>query len=412
MRNQKWFKTYMFIWIGQFISMLTSSAVNFAVIIWLSLKFQSAEVLAFAAIAGLLPQALIGPFAGVFIDRWNRKKVMICADAFIAVCTFLMTFVLSDSHVEMGWIYLLLGLRSVGAAFHTPAMQSIAPLIVPEEDLLRVSGINQMLQSVSSIAGPALGALAISNLSIAKVLYLDVFGAIAAIITLLLVSIPRIPVSNKLSFTGIINDFKSGFGAIHYNKGLRLLFLYSMIATFFIMPVAIMFPLLTTGHYGGDKWEISIIEIIWGVGMLIGGSVIGLQRVMLSKVILINSMHIILGLTFVLSGWFPASWFYWFVFVTGIGGITMSIFSAAFMTTIQEEVAPDKLGRVFSLYFSMAILPSLVGLLYTGFIAEIIGISNAFLLSGAIVMLVGIVSFFTPPVMQLGNHQTIKKETE
>lgn len=384
--------------------MLTTHAVNFAVVIWLSLKLQSAEVLAFAAIAGLLPQAIIGPFAGVFIDRWDRKKVMIFADAFIAICTLLMTLVLQDNHVDLFWIYLLLGCRSVGSAFHAPAMQAVAPLIVPEKELLRVSGINQMQQSVSGIAGPALGALAISYLPISKVLYLDVIGAVAAIISLLFVTIPHIKSTAQASLSSIITELKEGFQAIHQNRGLRFLFMYSMIATFFIMPVAIMFPLLTTGHYGGGKWEISIVEIIWGVGMLIGGSVLGLQRVQLSKVILINSMYIILGLTFVLSGWFPASWFFGFVLVTGLGGVSMSIFSAAFMTTLQEEIVPEKLGRVFSLYFSMAILPSLIGLLYTGIVAEIIGISEVFLISGGCVMLVGIAIYFTPSVMQLGHR--------
>lgn len=404
MENPNWFRTYVFIWAGQFISMLTTQAVNFAVIIWLSLKFQSAEVLAFTAIAGLLPQALIGPFAGVFIDRWNRKKVMIFADAFIAICTLLMTLVLQDNYVDLFWIYFLLGLRSLGSAFHTPAIQAVAPLIVPEKELLRVSGINQMLQSVSSIAGPALGTLAISYLSIAKVLYLDVIGAVAAIISLLFVTIPHLKSTGQASLSSIITELKEGFQAIHHNRGLRFLFLYSMIATFFIMPVAIMFPLLTTGHYGGGKWEISIVEIIWGVGMLIGGSLLGLQRIHISKIIMVNTMHIILGITFVLSGWFPASWFFGFVLVTGLGGISMSIFSAAFMTTIQEEVAPEKLGRVFSLYFSMAILPSLIGLLFTGFIAEIIGISNAFLIAGTCVVLVGLISFLTPELMRLGKN--------
>lgn len=411
MKNQKWFRTYIFIWAGQFISMLTTHAVNFAVVIWLSLKLQSAEVLAFAAIAGLLPQALIGPFAGVFIDRWDRKKVMIFADAFIAICTLLMTLVLQDNHIELIWIYLLLGCRSVGSAFHSPAMQAVAPLIVPEKELLRVSGINQMLQSVSGIAGPALGTLAISYLPIAKVLYLDVIGASGAIISLLFVTIPHLKTRGKRSsLSSVLNELKEGFHAIHSNRGLRFLFLYSMIATFFIMPVAIMFPLLTTGHYGGGKWEISIVEIVWGVGMLIGGSVLGLQRIQISKIIMVNTMHIILGFTFVLSGWFPASWFIGFVLVTGLGGISMSIFSAAFMTTLQEEIAADKLGRVFSLYFSMAILPSLIGLLYTGFIAEIIGLSEAFLISGAFVILVGIVSFFTPSLMQLGKNKVFPKK--
>lgn len=407
MRAEQWFKTYIYIWIGQFVSMLSSSAVNFAVIIYLSLHYKSAEILAFSGIAGLLPQALIGPFAGVFIDRWDRKKVMIYADGFIAICTFLMSFAFVDGEANLFLVYLLLACRSIGSAFHSPAMQAIAPLIVPKEQLLRVSGINQMLQSVSSIAGPAIGTLAITFLPIGKVLYLDVVGAVLAITSLLFVAIPHVrEVTEKASLGVVVSDLKIGMKAIYKNKGLSLLFLYAMIATFCVMPVAIMFPLLTIDHYGGDKWEMSVIEVIWGVGMLIGGGLLGALKVEWSKVILVNSMHMVLGLTFVLSGIFPASWFYGFVLITGIGGVGMSIFSAAFMTIIQEQVKPEMLGRVFSLYFSLAILPSVIGLLFTGIIADSIGVTNAFIISGIAMAAVGVLSFMTPSVMGLGGSKT------
>jgi DHA3 family macrolide efflux protein-like MFS transporter len=406
MENKHWFKTYIYIWTGQFVSLLTSSAVNFAVIIWLSLEYKSAEILALSGIAGLLPQALIGPFAGVFIDRWDRKKVMIFADAFIALCTFAMTFILQGSDTNLIFIYSLLACRSVGSAFHSPAMQAIAPLIVPEGQLLRVSGINQMLQSVSSIAGPALGTLAISYCPISQVLYLDVFGAVLAIVSLLFVTIPHVAMEGHTSIIGVWYDLKAGLRTIHERKGIRLLFLYAMIATFCIMPIAILFPLLTIDHYGGDKWEMSVVEIVWGIGMLVGGSLLGVFKISVPKIILVNSMHILLGLTFVLSGWFPMGWFVGFVLMTMIGGVSMSIFSAAFMTIIQEEIPPQMLGRVFSLYFSMAILPSAIGLLFTGFIAEFIGVANAFVISGCIVITVGIVSFMTRPLMELGKGRS------
>jgi len=407
MEKNNWFRTYSYIWIGQFISLLSSSAVNFSIMIWLSLTHKSAEVLAFAAIAGLLPQAIIGPFAGVFIDRWNRKKVMIFADGFIALCTLGMTFVLKSDGTNMFLIYLLMACRSIGSAFHTPAMQAIAPLLVPEDKLLRVSGINQMLQSVSSIAGPALGTLAITYFPIARVLYLDVVGAVVAIASLFFVTIPHLPTSgNKPSIPVVLKELKEGMNAIYQNKGLGMLFLYAMVATFCIMPVAIMFPLLTIGHYGGGKWEMSVIEIIWGVGMLVGGSFLGLAKVSVSKVVLVNSMHIALGVTFAISGWFPSSWFIPFVIMTGIGGVSMSIFSASFMAIIQEQVSAEMLGRVFSLYFSIAILPSMIGLLFTGFIADAIGVATAFIIAGFIVVLVGLLSFFNGSVMALERKKT------
>ncbi|MDM1293884.1 MFS transporter [Sphingobacterium sp. N143] len=402
MEKNNWFRTYCYIWIGQFVSLLSSSAVNFSIMIWLSLTHKSAEVLAFAAIAGLLPQAIIGPFAGVFIDRWDRKKVMIFADGFIALCTLAMTFVLKSDGTNMFLIYLLMACRSIGSAFHSPAMQAIAPLLVPEDKLLRVSGINQMLQSVSNIAGPALGTLAISYFSIAQVLYLDVLGAAVAITSLFFVTIPHLAQSgSKSSISAVLDDLKQGMNAIYHNKGLRMLFLYAMIATCCIMPVAIMFPLLTIGHYGGDKWEMSIIEIIWGVGMLVGGSLLGLVNVSVSKVVLVNCMHMVLGVTFAISGWFPSHWFIPFVVLTGLGGMSMSIFSASFMTIIQEQVPTEMLGRVFSLYFSIAILPSMIGLLFTGFIADAIGVATAFVIAGLIVVLVGALSFFNPSIMGL-----------
>ncbi len=407
MENNHWFRTYLFIWAGQFVSMISSYSVHFAVIIWLSLEHQSAEVLALAGIAGLLPQAVIGPFAGVFIDRWNRKLVMILADAFIALCTLVMVFVMNDGDPNLGLVYFLLGCRSVGNAFHSPAMQAIAPLIVPEKELLRVSGINQMLQSVSGIAGPALGTIAITYLPIAKVLYIDIVGALVAITSLFFVSIPHLKrEKTKPSLSSVITELKEGMHAVYYNKGLAFLFLFAMIATFFIMPVAIMFPLLTTGHYAGGKWEMGLIEIIWGVGMLIGGSILGIMRVKTSKIILVNTMHIILGLTFSFSGLLPGAWFLGFVTLTAFGGVALSIFSAAFMTILQEEVAADKLGRVFSLYFSMAVLPSIVGLLFTGIIAENIGVAYAFVISGILVTLVGVVSFLVPSLMKLGSGKT------
>jgi DHA3 family macrolide efflux protein-like MFS transporter len=263
-----------------------------------------------------------------------------------------------------------------------------------------------MIQSFSGIAGPALGTLAISYFPISKVLYIDIIGALVAITSLFFVSIPHIKrEKTKPSISSVITELKEGMQTVYTNKGLSYLFLFAMIVTFFIMPVAIIFPLLTTGHYEGGKWEMGIIEIIWGVGMLIGGSILGIMRIKTSKIILINSMHIIIGLTFLFSGLLPGTWFIGFVILTAFGGIGLSIFSAAFMTILQEEVSPDKLGRIFSLYFSIAVLPSIVGLLFTGIIAETIGVPFAFVISGILVILVGVISFFIPSLMQLGRKK-------
>ncbi|MBS4060016.1 MAG: MFS transporter [Bacteroidetes bacterium] len=402
MENHKWFNTYLFIWAGQFVSMLTSYAVQFAIVIWLSLEYQSAEVLAYAGIAGMLPQALIGPFAGVYIDRINRKSIMILSDTFIAVCAIVLIFIFKSETINLVWIYIMLGLRSVGNAFHAPALQAVAPLIVPRKELLRVAGINQMLHSVCSIGGPAIGTLAIVYIPISDVLYLDLIGALLAISSLMMVRIPQIVSATKSTVRTISTEFLEGILSISENRGLSYFFLYAMALSFVIMPAAILFPLLTTEHYAGGKWEMGLIEIVWGAGMLIGGIVLGFFKVGISKVVLVNSMYILLGLTLFLSGIFPTEWFIGFILATVIGGIGLSVYYACFTAIVQIAVKPEMLGRVFSLYYSLAVLPSIIGLLFTGQIAENVGVNNTFVISGFLAIAVGFLSFFSPKLMQLG----------
>lgn len=400
-----WKRTFAIIWTGQFVSLLSSSAVNFAIIIWLSLETGSAEVLAFAAIAGFLPQTIIGPFAGVYIDRWDRKRTMIAADGFIALCTLFMSVLFYIGYSELIFIYVLLALRSVGSAFHMPAMQASVPLLAPESELLRIGGINQVIQSVSSIAGPALGALAIGLMDIGYVLLLDIGGAVFAIASLLLVHIPN-PEKNaaeqQQGIKQVLRDLRLGIAAVTSNKGISWLFGFSILATFCIMPVAVLFPLLTLQHFGGGKFEMSIIEVVWGVGMLVGGGLLGVFKPTMNKVIIINAMHILLGVSLAASGILPVTGFVFFVALTVLGGVAASIYNASFTTILQEKIDPAMLGRVFSMYFSIALLPSMIGLLSTGFLADTVGIALTFVILGSVIGVIGIVSFFVPELMKLG----------
>jgi len=119
------------------------------------------------------------------------------------------------------------------------------------------------------------------------------------------------------------------------------------------------------------------------------------------KVILINLMYLLLGLTFVFSGILTASGFIIFAAITAVGGISMAIYSGAFTVVMQTMVEPAALGRVFSMYTSITLLPAMIGLLATGFIADNIGIGNAFIISGSAIGTMGIAAFFVPPIKNM-----------
>ena len=396
-----WKRVFAIIWTGQFLSILTSSIVNFAIVLWLSLETGSAEVLAFATMAALLPQSVLGLFTGIFIDRWKRKRVMIMADSFIAFCTLILAVLFYFDLAKISHIYVLLALRSVGSAFHMPAMQASVPLLAPKSELMRISGINQVIQSVCNIAGPALAGLFITMMKMTNILLLDVAGAAFACLSLCFVFIPDPSHEERNSELHLWREAKEAIMEVRNQYGLSWLFLLSILATFVIMPVSVLFPLMTLNHFAGNAFQVSLVEVSWGGGALLAGALLGLKKYRWNEILLINGMYIALGLTFLFSGLLPVSGFIWFAVLTALGGVCGSLYFATFTTVIQSRIDPGVMGRVFSFYMSFSMLPSMIGLLSTGFLADSIGLGNTFIISGGFLCLIGIISFFIPSLISL-----------
>ena len=396
-----WKRVFAIIWTGQFLSILTSSIVNFAIVLWLSLETGSAEVLAFATMAALLPQSVLGLFTGIFIDRWKRKRVMIMADSFIAFCTLILAVLFYFDLAKISHIYVLLALRSVGSAFHMPAMQASVPLLAPKSELMRIAGINQVIQSVCNIAGPALAGLFITMMKMTNILLLDVAGAAFACLSLCFVFIPDPSHEERNSELHLWREAKEAIMEVRNQYGLSWLFLLSILATFVIMPVSVLFPLMTLNHFAGNAFQVSLVEVSWGGGALLAGALLGLKKYRWNEILLINGMYIALGSTFLFSGLLPVSGFIWFAVLTALGGVCGSLYFATFTTVIQSRIDPGVMGRVFSFYMSFSMLPSMIGLLSTGFLADSIGLGNTFIISGGFLCLIGIISFFIPSLISL-----------
>lgn len=383
-------------------SILSSNIVGYAIVFWISIETGSPETLAFTALAAMLPQSVLGLFTGVFIDRWKRKLVMIFSDLFIASATFVLVILFYLGKAEIWHIYLLAAVRSTGQAFHMPSMQASIPLIAPQDQLIRIAGVNQIIQSISGIAGPAIGAILISFASMTYVLMIDVVGAILAAGSLLFVKIPNPEKKEDAPPPHVFREFKEGISEIGKDKGLMIIFILSVICTFFIMPIAVLFPLMTLNHFGGGVMHMSIVEIFWGAGMLIGGALMGARKWDVNKAVLLNWMYFVFGISFLIPGLLPPGAFVWFVVFTSIGGISSAIYNSAFNTLIQIKISPEKLGRVFSTYTSLTLLPSMIGIFGTGFVAERIGLGNAFIACGIINLLIGFVSVMTPATKRAG----------
>jgi len=408
-----WKKTFAVIWAGQLFSTLSSAVVGYAVVFWLSIKTGSAEVLAFSFIATFLPHLLLGPFTGVLVDRWDRKRIMIAADVFIALCTAAMAALFALGEVRIPYIYLLLALRSVGSAFHVPAMQASVPLLAPESELMRVAGVSQVIHSTSTLAGPALAALLINAFDMTYALMFDVVGAAVACGTLALVHIPNPPKRTDAP-PHVFREMMEGLGEVTGRPGLLWVFVFVLLGTFCIFPLSALFPLMTTKHFAGGTTQMSIVEIAWGMGMLLGGALLGILKRKANKVVLINLTYLALGAAFSASGMLPPTGFAIFVGLTLIGGMAGAVYGGAFTVVVQTAVDPAALGRVFSIYGSIMLTPAMFGLLQTGVIADRIGITNFFLISGGALVVLGAAAFFVPPIRRVirGGDAELRRRRE
>src|SRR5690606_8701792 len=143
--NQNWARRFYTLWMGQALSLLGSQLVQFAIIWYLTQETNSATTLAIASMMGLLPTVLLSPFIGTWVDRGNRRLLLIAADATVAIATFILALLFVSDLIQVWHIYAALFIRAVAGGFHQSAFGASVVLLVPKDQLARVQGFNQAL---------------------------------------------------------------------------------------------------------------------------------------------------------------------------------------------------------------------------------------------------------------------------
>lgn len=385
--KQSWKVHFYTLWSGQAISLMTSAIVQMAIIWYLTDISGSAMVLSIAALIGFLPQALLGPFIGVYIDRHDKKNIMMVADCVIAVATLCMIIITHFWGLSIGVVYVVLLIRSIGSGFHTPCISAVTPSIVPEEQLSKCAGYSQSIQSLSYIISPMIAGLLYAWVGMEIILATDVLGALIAVCTLYRVHIPKM--EYKMESVNLLKDTKEGFQALRNDKGLYYVVLLSMNFSILFMPLNALFPLMSMDYFQGTAIHASFVESSFAIGMLAGSILLGIWGGFKKRHITLVLANVLLGLAVTIAGALPTSGFVFYVILCFFIGFASPLFNGTFMTLIQERIAPQYLGRVFSLSGTIMSLAMPIGLAVCGLFADDIGINYWFLCSGIGLMFVG-----------------------
>ncbi|HNZ14160.1 MAG TPA: MFS transporter, partial [Anaerolineaceae bacterium] len=390
----------------QAFSLIGSALVQFALVWWMTSQTGSATVLATATLFALLPQIILGPFVGALVDRWNRRLIMILADSGIALATGVLIYLFATEQIQVWHVYVILLIRSLGGAFHGPAMTASTSLMVPPQHLARLAGLNQTLQGLISIFAPPLGAMLIGLLPLEGVLAIDIGTAALAVLPLLFIPIPRPPRqtaqdNGTAAKTSYWQDLAQGFRYVVKWPGLLGLILMAMLLNFLLVPSSSFMPLVVTQIFNKGVVELGWTETLFGVGMIVGGLTLGAWGGFKRKIItsLVGIIGISLGV--ILIGVAPGNMFFLLLVANFILGATQVFANGPLGAIFQSTIEHDMQGRVFSLINAGATAMMPLSLMVAGPMSDWLGMRIWYLIGGGLCILVTIIAFFTPAIVTI-----------
>jgi DHA3 family macrolide efflux protein-like MFS transporter len=380
---QGWKRNIILFLSGQAISLFGSSLVGFAIIWHITLTTKSGIMMTIATVCTFLPQLFISFFAGVWVDRYNRKLLIILADAGIAIVTLALAIIFLSGYQGLWLIFVMLALRSIGAGIQTPADGAILPQIVPSDKLMRINGMNGSLQSIIMLLSPMAGGALLMMMPLGTIFFIDVITAILAIGMLLIIPIKPHERSAEQQDTGHFEEIKRGIAYTKKNTFVREMLIMYLFYFLFITPAAFLSPLYIARVFGEEVWRLTANEIAFSVGMMLGGGIIAWWGGFKNGIYTIALSCLVIGITSILLA---VHSFYVYLAMLLIMGIFVSFFSAVEMTLFQQKVETDMQGRVFSLVQIIATGVMPLGMLVLGPLSDVFPIEVQFVVSGILIV--------------------------
>jgi MFS family permease len=363
-------KTFLLIWFGQLVSLVGTSMMRFAYILWAYEKDGKATTVAMLGFAAFVLDILLSPVAGVIVDRRDRRLIMLLADL-CAGLTIGLTLALHLSNSLQIWhLYIAEAVLGACDAFQLPAFSAATTLLVPADQYARASGMRSFAASASQFCAPFLAGALLAVIHLSGLMIVDILTYVFSVATLLLVVVPRPAQRHHNDSESFWQQVSFGFRYIARQRGLRLLLGYFVLINFaaYLTWFSILAPLILA-RTNTDEFALAAVQTAMGIGGVIGGlaiSVWGGPRRQIHSVLLFTAISFLLG-DFVLA--VARS-----VPVWALGGFLGSFFIpfivAADRAIWQKRVPPAIQGRVFGAKGAFQITMAPLGMVLGGLLAD------------------------------------------
>ena len=407
MANRSWQAKLACVWVGELVSVLTSSILQMGFIWHITLATNSASMLSLASLAGFLPLALFGTFAGAIVDRLPLKRVLIGADLFIAAVSAVVALVSMTGALPVWVVIAALFFRAIGSAFHTPAFQTLTPLVAPAEHLTRLAGVTQAVQSGGYILGTAIAAVIYPLWGLTAMIALDVAGALFATVAVLAA---RLDAGGAQTTTGegrvgiaaqvraLMGETAAGYRVLRGYRGLFALLWCGFVFTLVFSPIAALFPLMTLDHFGGTTTDAATAEIVFSVGMIAGSALLASTGGFRNRALTVVAATALYGVATFVAGMLGANGYLLFLAMSFLMGLSSPFYSGPQTALMQEKIPPEYLGRVFGLYGAIMSWAMPVGLAVSSLFADAVGAPVWFAGAGVAMALLAVATWAIPSI--------------
>ena len=337
------------VWLGQIISVLASGMTTFAFTIYMYQKTQSATAMGLVQVAYITPFLLMSPIAGVMVDRYDRKWMMMVSDIAGGLASLIMLILYATGHLQFWHLYIASIVKGIGTTFQWPAYSAAISIMIPKEQYGRANGMMSLVEAGPGVVSPLLAGALLPFIGISGILLTDTLTFAVAILSLLLVFIP-----NPSRRTGEDKSQESfwkqavfGFKYIFARPSLLGLQLVFFVSNLFAGIGFIVLAPMVLARTAQNSVALGSVESAGAIGMVAGGVVMsawgGFRRrvhgVLLGMIFAAIFENFLLGLGNTTAVWIP---------VIFLGGLFVPLINGSNQAIWQAKVAPDLQGRVFS----------------------------------------------------------------
>jgi len=389
-------KNFFYLWTGRIISQIGDKFYAIALAWWILVKTNSPGMMGLYMAVSMLPGIVIGLLAGPFIDRWNKKTILITSDLIRGAIVFGISLLSAFHILQIRHVVTAAIVISLSSSFFDPSIQAMLPEIVEDEKLPRANALNQMVGGFCSVIGPILGAAAVGFLGFTWVFLANgISYLVSAFFEGLIVFTPS---TYKKSEKNYLGEIKSGLQFIFKQRKILVIIITIGIAHFFMGSLMVLFPFLAKELSGTGVQNLGYLEMAVGLGLLIGALFLSFKNKSNLKANYLFIFMMIAGVTFLLIGGFEylkIQLVIPYLFIVFIFGVTIVNASIFWQSLLQTNTPKHISGRVFSVstLIGNASLPISFGVF--GFALSKISFSSLMLMSGIGLVFVSTILLFS-----------------